>query len=102
MKVILKKRYYNTGNKSRYLVQTCSQATDSGIKLPEVHGINNSINPDIKPEKQALKSKNPANKSKPGEEKEGLRREMRTPTQAQVQVQIKHENQTREPTSTPH
>ena len=32
MKAILKERYYNIGNESRYLVQTCSQAKDSGIK----------------------------------------------------------------------
>ena len=55
MKVILKERYYNVGNKSRYLVQTHSQAKNSGIKLPEVHGVNKDINPDIKLEKQALK-----------------------------------------------
>ena len=79
-------------------MQTCSQAKDSGIKLPEVHTVNKGINPDIKPERQALKSQNPVSKSKPGQEKEGLRREMKTPTQVQVQVQvqIKHENQTRE------
>ena len=98
MKVILKERYYNIENDGRYLVQICSQAKDSGIKLPEVHSVNKGINPDIKPERQALKSQNPANKSKPGQEKEGLRREMRAPTQAQVEVQIKHENQTREQT----
>ena len=96
MKAILKERYYNIRNKSRYLVQTHSQAKDSGIKLPEVHGVNKGINPDIKPERQALKSQNPANKSKPGQEKEGLRREMRASIQVQEQVQIKNENQTRE------
>ena len=93
---ILKERYYNAGNKSQYLVQTCSQAKDSGIKLPEVHSVNKGINPDIKPERQTLKSQNPSNKSKPGQEKEGLRTEIRAPIQAQVQVNIKHEKQTRE------
>ena len=76
-------------------MQTCSQAKDSGIKLPDVHSINKGINPDIKPERQAWKFQNPANRPKQGQEKEDLRREMRAPTQAQVQVQIKHENQTR-------
>ena len=75
-------------------MQTCSQAKNSGIKLPEVHGVNKGINPDIKPERQALKSQNPANKPKPGQGQEGLRREMIAPTQVQAQVQIKHENQT--------
>ena len=98
MKVILKKRYYNIENESRYLVQTCSQAKDSGIKLPEVHGVNKGINPDIKSERQAQKSQNLAYKSKAGQEKEGIRRERRVPTQVQGQVQIKNENQTREQT----
>ena len=39
MKAILKNKYYNVGNESRYLVQTCSQIRDRGIKLPEVHGV---------------------------------------------------------------
>ena len=96
MKAILNERYYNIGNESKYLVQTHSQAKDSGIKLPEVHGGNKGINPDIKPERQALKSQNSVNKSRLGQGKVGLRREMRAQTQVQVQVQNKHENQTRE------
>ena len=32
MKAILKDRYNNIGNESRYLVQTCSQGKDSGKK----------------------------------------------------------------------
>ena len=47
MKAVLKDRYYNIGNESRYLVQTHSQAKDSRIKLPEIHGIDKGINPDI-------------------------------------------------------
>ena len=39
MKAILKDRYYNIGNESKYIAQTCFQAKDSGIKLPWVHGI---------------------------------------------------------------
>ena len=66
MKAILKDRYYNVGNESRYLVQTCSQAKDKGIKLPEVHSVDKGINPDIKPERQVLKSQNSANKPKLG------------------------------------
>ena len=62
MKAILKERYYIIENESRYLVQTCSQAKDSGIKLPEVHSVNKGINPDIKPERQVLKSQKLANK----------------------------------------
>ena len=54
MKAILKDRYYNMGNESKILVQICSQAKDSGIKLPEVHSVDKGINPDIKPERQVL------------------------------------------------
>ena len=81
MKAILKERYYNIGNEGRYLVQTCSEAKDSGIKLPDVHGVNKGINPDLKPERQALKSQNSANKLRLGQGKESLRREMIAPTQ---------------------
>ena len=62
MKAILKYRYYNVGNESRYLVQMHLQAKDSGIKLPEVHGVDKGINPNIKPERQILKSQSSANK----------------------------------------
>ena len=61
MKAILKDKYYNMGNESRYLVQTCSQAKDSGIKITEVHSVDKGINPNIKPERQILKSQNLAN-----------------------------------------
>ena len=94
MKAILKDRYYNVGNGRKCLVQTCSQAKDIGIKLPEVCGINKGIYPNIKTERQVLKFQNPANKLRLGQGKEGLRREMNAPTQ----VQIKHENQTKEQT----
>ena len=39
MQAIIKDRYYNIGSESRYLIQTCSQAKASGIKLPEVHSV---------------------------------------------------------------
>ena len=94
MKAILKDRYYNIGNESRYIAQTHSQAKDSGIKLPEVHGVDKGINPNIKPERQVLKSQNSANNPKIGQGKESLRKEMKVPVQ--VQVQIKVESQTRE------
>ena len=97
MKAILKDRYYNIGNESRYLVQSDFQAKDSGIKLPEVHGVDKGINPDIKPGRQILESQNSANKPKLGQGKESCRK-MKAP--AQVQVQVKHENQTREQTIT--
>ena len=98
MKVILKNRYYNVGNESRYLVQTHSQIKDRGIKLPEVHGIDKGINPDIKPERLVQKSQKTIDKSKSGQNREGPRREVKTPIQAQVQEQSNEENQTKEQT----
>ena len=100
IKAILKDMYYNIGNENRHLIQTHTQAKDSGIKLPEVHGVDKGINPDIKPERQVLKSQNSANKPKLGQGREGLRREMKAPAQAQLQVQ-KDEKTKRRPTNAP-
>ena len=49
MQSILQTRYYNLGeeNPVKYLVQTQSQAKSSGIKLPEVHGIGEGLDPNI-------------------------------------------------------
>ena len=46
---ILLKKYCNIGYLAKYLVQTCSQTKSSGLKLPEVHGVNKSFNPNIQP-----------------------------------------------------
>ena len=48
---ILENNLENFSN-DKYLVQTCSQAKSSEIKLPEVHGIEKSLNPNLRPEKQ--------------------------------------------------
>ena len=50
-------RYYNIGKgiEGKYLVQTRSQAKSSGICLPEVHDIGKGLDPNIRPEKQAIK-----------------------------------------------
>ena len=50
-------RYYNIceGNSGKYLVETQSQVKSSGIKLPEVHGIGKSLNPNMQLEKQVVK-----------------------------------------------
>ena len=53
MHQVLEGSYYNT---EKYLVQTRSQARASGIKLPEVHGMGKSLDPNIKPEKQHANS----------------------------------------------
>ena len=36
----------------KYLIQMQSQAKSSGIKLPEVHGVEKSLNHNLRPEKQ--------------------------------------------------
>ena len=36
----------------KYLIQMLSQAESSGIKLLEVHGVEKSLNPNLRPEKQ--------------------------------------------------
>ena len=38
----------------KYLVQTRSQAKSSGIKLPEIHGVNKGLDPHVQPGKQRL------------------------------------------------
>ena len=57
MQNVLQTRYYNIGEREhgKYLVQTRTQAKSSGIILPEVQGIDKRIDPDIRPEKQAIK-----------------------------------------------
>ena len=37
---------------NKYLIQTHSQAKTSGIKLPEVHGVEKGLKPNLRPEKQ--------------------------------------------------
>ena len=99
MKAILKDRYYNIGNDSKYLIQMHSQAQASGMKLPEVHNVDKGINPNIKPERLVQKYLNTAiqpNKPRLGQGSKGLRRETSVPTQAQFQVQSKNESQTKE------
>ena len=55
MHSILHNKYYNIGNSEKYLIQTWSKVKSSGIKLPEVHGVSKSLNPNIQPEKQVMK-----------------------------------------------
>ena len=37
---------------NKYLIQTRSQVKSSGIKVPEIHGVNKGLNPHVKPERQ--------------------------------------------------
>ena len=49
MQGVLHDRYYNIGSLERYYVQTRSQARSSEIKLPEVHGVDKSLDPNLQP-----------------------------------------------------
>ena len=80
MQVILKGKYYNVGNDSKYPIQMQSQAKASGIKLPVEKG----VDPNIKPERQILKSPNSTiqpNKPRLGQGRAGPRRKMKVPIQ---------------------
>ena len=47
----------NTSAHEKYLIQTCSQAKSSGTRLPEVHGVQKELDPNLRPEKQHKISK---------------------------------------------
>ena len=58
MRSILHDRYYNirkVRTEDKYLVQTRSQSKSNSINLPEVHGVDKGINPNVRPEKQTLR-----------------------------------------------
>ena len=54
---VLHTRYYNIREKEqgKCLVPTRSQAKTSGVILPEVHGIDKGIDPNVRPETQVIK-----------------------------------------------
>ena len=57
MKAILNEKYYEIEEeKGNYLVQTCSQSKDRGIKVPEVHGPEKGLDPNLRPEWLVRKS----------------------------------------------
>ena len=58
MQAILKDRYYDIGIDNKYLIQMHLQAKSSGVKLPELHSVDKGVDPNIKPERQILKSPN--------------------------------------------
>ena len=47
----------NNPSDGKYLVQTHSQAKTMGTKLPEIHGVEKNLNPNLRPEKQHTISK---------------------------------------------
>ena len=61
-------------------MQTKSQATSSGIKLPEVHGVGKNLDPNIKPEKEDAKPiKGSTEKLHIGQGRAGLKRKRPDP-----------------------
>ena len=83
MKAILKDRYYGIENECRYLVQTCSQVKDRGIKVPEVHGVDKGVDPDIKSEWIVRKAQKLIETSKLEQDREDSGKEINTPIQTQ-------------------
>ena len=84
MEAILKEKYYNVGNETKYLVQTCAQVKDNGIKLPEVHGVDKGVDPNLKPEWIGRKAQNLIEKSRLEHDREDPSGD--TPVQEQMQV----------------
>ena len=50
---------------NKYLIQTMSKAKSSGIKVPEIHGINKGLNPNVKQERQRLLPSLPTHSTPP-------------------------------------
>ena len=90
MKAILKKKYYSLVSEGKYLVQTCLQVKDKGIKLPEVHSVDKGVDPDMKLEWIGRKSQILIEKSKL--DRKNSRTEIDSPVQAQPQAQSNREN----------
>ena len=55
MQGVLQDKYYNIGSLEKYLVQILSQVKYSGIKLPEVQGVDKSLDPNIQLETHVIK-----------------------------------------------
>ena len=74
---ILNENYYN---EEKYLIQTRSQAKSSGIKLPEVHGVEKNLDPNLKPEKQhAISKQGSMERPYIGQGRAGIRRKRPDP-----------------------
>ena len=64
MKAILNEKYYKIEEeKGKYLVKMQSQAKEKRIKVPEVHGSKNDLDPSLRPEWLVKKSQKPAENS---------------------------------------
>ena len=104
MQAVLKDRYYNVGSDNKYLIQMHSQAKASEVKLPEVHGVVKGLDPNMKPERQIIKSANlttqlnPQRKPRLGQGRDRSWKKIKCPYTSANQVQSKDVSQTREQT----
>ena len=90
MKAILNEKYYKIeAEKGKYLVQTCSQAKDRGVKVPEVHGLKKGLDPNLRPEWLVRKSQKSVVNSKIE------KRETESPRQVIDQVNTGHRDDIR-------
>ena len=94
MRAILKDKYCNVEDESRYLVQTCSQVKDRGIKLPDIHSADKGVDPDLKLEWIVRKAQKLVEKSRLEQDREDCSREINTPTEEKTQ--FTEENNVRE------
>ena len=78
----------NPPSKDKYLVQTRSQVRSSGIRLPEIHGANEGLDPHVQPGKRKSFPIQNINKGTPthpipkpriGQGRAGLRRKVKAP-----------------------
>ena len=97
MREVLQERYYNlydTNLGDKYLVQTRSQTKSSGVKLPEVHGIEKGLDPHIKPGRTRLESPvtdiRPISKPRIGQGRAGIR--IKTTVEPPLQLPQKQQN----------
>ena len=87
----------NLPSDNKYLVQTRSQVRSSGIKLPEIHGVNKGLDPHVQPGKQKSFPIQTINKGMPthpilkpriGQGRAGLRREVKAPQPITIPHQL--------------
>ena len=65
----------NMSAHEKYLIQICSRAKSSGTRLPEVHGVQKELDPNLRPEKQHTISKQgKLERPQVGQGRAGLRR----------------------------
>ena len=93
MRDILQDRYYSIKSVrvgDKYMVQTRSQAKDSRVNLPGVHGVDKGLDPHIRPERQTVKPtvtqteiRTPTYKPRAVQGITGLRRKVKTVTPPQ-------------------